>query len=1317
MEVYAASVDSTPSLSRHRVTRNISISRNLRGGGDNPQVFTPRLASFRHPSSRPEAQTTSDDDSGIGDYNAPNSRLLSASLPPSDSSIQSTDTTRRLKALLERFDANSRTPMASTHVTMPPTPSEPDYDCDSQPAQDARASIHSIFADALREPGDTPQKQRISRRASFNEIGSPKIGHSTRKGNSDEEKEPILRGHEDHSFSAADSLDNLRLHLTESLSGKDGSTLEPSSALFTSRQNAPSYFARQIKPPGCHSPLNHVKSHKDLEPFKLVEDSDNNSPYPESKMESNKALLDNFSTTQNDGARSTLRKSPSRTDEAVHEHLQSSHHGPGDGRDLRFSSSTQRTRRISENLRPSPPVNTGRTNPDEWPTLPPPGSIPSSITPRKDSSGASGHSGDGTSSPGTSVVSTAEYKDRLNEIEREHQHKLERNWNRPQQHHSHSTPHLHPHRQGSPPHGSGSGSSSGSRLHINTHSRPKLYGQPARSVSPILSTSSHLHSGDVHSLTKAERGRRPASALSVDSEARDGEIGHERHSSSSASTINAHLHSAARKHADVRPVSPASSAFGEGEAEAEELHERERNWNAPRPKFTHQHQHSHHHPHEAPSFHIRHTSKGKEPEHTLDTLDVLNNGRHRRSVSPSSSPRSKSPALETQTSSHQISRPYSLQLPVSSPMAPNSRAPSSSPFKPTSRSSQFSSVGRSGHSLSGSHLKGVENEAVPATTYPGDSITRHRRTMTELSVPTGPFPNRDAVMASAIHPDDSTGSLFANESVPPPQMSTPTFKATHLPDLTISPVPSDVPLPPSLSPSPPSPLSPNPDRRSRANVDIARLQRAVAPNFTFPPRHSSLSPSGSSDPHLVFPAPRVSPPARRSASRFKSPSPPAELPELPGRPSEDETEYNYTPMRPVLDNTLSALCTPRFPGAFGTPYKTLSSPASAAPLPSGDNETAVQNTMENSSPTYSTVTSNGATPAPPGAYQPTPAIKLKGIRKVRFDSDANDAQKGEEAPEGGSTPINGLISKVKGSSTPPSPSSDEVPININPTRNKALRLVDEFGRARRFTEDGEEIKLHRKGEATPASESPAVDDVTTTPRRRAKIRQVDEFGNELVSMAGSSSTATKQPEELSSSIPESKRKKAVLVQLARSLGDLKNDLAEEEDALAVFLPSEGQQDNRRLNDLVTVSDTARIERDKLNRKLELEQLAVSGKNFIARNPPRDSVAESGGKVTWWQRKWRLIIIVVIIELLLLLMGYRLANLHAKHSWLKTHFDPFFPALYLHPSRPNFLNRFKPVPMEWSAFAMSGAVHDGESIIMSVGKKLWEEVVGWRLEPW
>lgn len=320
-------------------------------------------------------------------------------------------------------------------------------------------------------------------------------------------------------------------------------------------------------------------------------------------------------------------------------------------------------------------------------------------------------------------------------------------------------------------------------------------------------------------------------------------------------------------------------------------------------------------------------------------------------------------------------------------------------------------------------------------------------------------------------------------------------------------------------------------------------------------------------------------------------------------------------------------------------------------------------------------------------------------------------------PDGGSAPVNGLNSKVKGSSPPPSPSSDEVPINLNPTRNRALRLVDEFGRARLFTEDGEEIKLHRKGEVTPTSESLAVDDVMLTPRRRAKIRQVDEFGNELVPTAASSSKTAKQPEELSRSIPETKRKKTVLVQLAKSLGDLKNDLAEEEDALAVFLPNEGQRDNGRLNDLVTVSDTARVERDKINRKLELERLAVSGKTFVARSSPRDSVAESVAKGTWWQRKWRVIIIVIIVELLLLLMGYRLANLHAKHLWLKTHFDPFFPALYLHPSRPSFLNRFKPVPMEWSAFAISGAVRAGDGgTITSVGKRLWDDVVGCRLEP-
>lgn len=75
--------------------------------------------------------------------------------------------------------------------------------------------------------------------------------------------------------------------------------------------------------------------------------------------------------------------------------------------------------------------------------------------------------------------------------------------------------------------------------------------------------------------------------------------------------------------------------------------------------------------------------------------------------------------------------------------------------------------------------------------------------------------------------------------------------------------------------------------------------------------------------------------------------------------------------------------------------------------------------------------------------------------------------------------------------------------------------------------------------------------------------------------------------------------------------------------------------------------------------------------------------------------------------------------HAKEAWLATHFDPFFPALYLHKSRPNFLSRFGSLPIHWSAFAIPGAVGPAglRGFVAGLGKRFWEEMWSWQLEPW
>jgi hypothetical protein len=188
METQTASVYSTGSVPRLRVTRHTTSPTTAPDVEPGPSAV-PRPTDAKRSSSYPDSQTTSEDESGTFGYAGATQKQLSASLPPADSSTQAGDTAHRLRALLNRFDTPSRTPMSASRVVMPPSPSEPESDFDLPPAHAARASIKDLFKNALKDSGDTPQKPKPTRRASFNAVGSPRVSKSRRKSTSDEERE------------------------------------------------------------------------------------------------------------------------------------------------------------------------------------------------------------------------------------------------------------------------------------------------------------------------------------------------------------------------------------------------------------------------------------------------------------------------------------------------------------------------------------------------------------------------------------------------------------------------------------------------------------------------------------------------------------------------------------------------------------------------------------------------------------------------------------------------------------------------------------------------------------------------------------------------------------------------------------------------------------------------------------------------------------------------------------------------------------------------------------------------------------------------
>lgn len=115
----------------------------------------------------------------------------------------------------------------------------------------------------------------------------------------------------------------------------------------------------------------------------------------------------------------------------------------------------------------------------------------------------------------------------------------------------------------------------------------------------------------------------------------------------------------------------------------------------------------------------------------------------------------------------------------------------------------------------------------------------------------------------------------------------------------------------------------------------------------------------------------------------------------------------------------------------------------------------------------------GQTPAPPGAWKGTPvAPERKGILKVRFDE---------------STAINHTNEVSQGATNVPNAIDTSSDIDDEPGPTRAVRLVDSFGRERRFDEDGKEVNLPPVSLARELSMS----------KHSPSVRLVDSMGNEL----------------------------------------------------------------------------------------------------------------------------------------------------------------------------------------------------------------------------
>lgn len=295
--------------------------------------------------------------------------------------------------------------------------------------------------------------------------------------------------------------------------------------------------------------------------------------------------------------------------------------------------------------------------------------------------------------------------------------------------------------------------------------------------------------------------------------------------------------------------------------------------------------------------------------------------------------------------------------------------------------------------------------------------------------------------------------------------------------------------------------------------------------------------------------PRAQTPPRRSfqstSQEFQTPSPPRFLPDLPGPPpeSEDETsDQNQNQKTPIHFETdrfanFTMTKTPRPPGAWvSTPAAQferdlISRPSSTPPerVPSLLDSTGQLSRRPATLSKMHTLPPE-QTPAPPGAWVPTPGgtARRKSILKVRFDiENGNVSSDGfPEIPVVGPKEINTPYSDADSNpllDTPPARTSNGIDKKPAPTititnelessldedspspsnrpvknhKSPTVRVLDAYGREASTTEPvkTEDSKTDEKKSRTGAIKKEKEE--PPTPRNRSAIRIVDAMGREV----------------------------------------------------------------------------------------------------------------------------------------------------------------------------------------------------------------------------
>lgn len=367
------------------------------------------------------------------------------------------------------------------------------------------------------------------------------------------------------------------------------------------------------------------------------------------------------------------------------------------------------------------------------------------------------------------------------------------------------------------------------------------------------------------------------------------------------------------------------------------------------------------------------------------------------------------------------------------------------------------------------------------------------------------------------------------------------------------------------------PLSLTPSRSTTADVQgnephSEHAYASATPPSSPPPKPP---PAESTSPLFGLRTPPRRPQFNISKIEFQTPSPPHNLPDLPGPPSssDDENDLDQTPaqINANLLGNFSVMRTPKPPGGWAL------TPAPAAKL----DVQPLDTTPDAGMPDFASAAPNEAalglstakTPAPPGGWQATPGVtesmRRKSILKVRFDVESNTSAdttldevpivgpRNPSAASGDSIsqvfPLvlheslsDKAIGKTKQSNgdalAAPERSSTPPALRARAGKSPGVRVLDAFGREK--VEDDSPVAEPLLPVLVPKTEDTdkaigKSSGVQPSPRNRSAVRIVDAMGHEVeseMSAAEDSIGPTSHKDAV-------RRLRAVVAGLAEDLGD------------------------------------------------------------------------------------------------------------------------------------------------------------------------------------